>query len=184
MAPVKNFKTKNMHIYICEVCGEAHVGSEKPFHCSFCGAKGGFLKLGSEADPIVNRPQEIGEVSRKNLLTALQLEKDAAEIYTCMAGKAENYEIQAMYKRLAKIELEHAVAIDKLLNEPAPVLETEQCSAEMVENFQRTIALEKNATALYAQFAKEAEERDIKIFFGALAIVEREHIELIEGYLK
>lgn len=173
-----------MQTFICEICGEAYVGSEKPFHCPFCGAKGGFLKLGAEADPIINHPQEISEVSRKNLLTSLQLEKDAAEIYTCMAGKAPNHELKAMYKSLAKVELEHAVVIDKLLGEPGPVLETEECSTEMVENFQRTIALEKNATDLYARFAKEAEERDIKIFFTALAIVEKDHIELIETYLK
>jgi rubrerythrin len=172
-----------MKTFICQICGEAHIGSEKPHQCPFCGAADNFLKIGAESSPVVNRKQEIGEISRKNLLASLQLERDASALYTCMAGKAEVYEIQAMYKRLARIEMEHAVAINKLLGEAAPVPEVKECSAEMVENFKQTIELEKNATSLYAQFAKEATEQDVRIFFTALARVEREHIELIENYL-
>jgi hypothetical protein len=43
-----------------------------------------------------------------------------------------------------------------------PEINPESCSEEEVENFQKTLELEDHASSLYAQFAKEAEERHIR----------------------
>jgi len=173
-----------MKTYICQICGDAYIGTEKPADCPFCGAPRNFIKEGKEINPIVAQKFEIGEISKKNLMATYDLEIRASTIYTCMAGKGKTYEIQKMFKRLAKIELEHAVIVTKLLNMPAPEIKTETCSEEDIENFQKTTELETHATDLYKQFAKEAGETNIRILFTALSQAEQGHIELMKNYLQ
>ncbi len=172
-----------MKTYICEICGDAYLGTEAPSKCPFCGADKNYIKPGSEASPVFLREGEISEQSKKNLLETLDLEMRANAIYLCMAGKAISYEIEKMYKRLAKVELEHATIVTKFLKIEMPQSLVEQCSDEDVENFKKTIELEEHAAGLYLKFARESEEQKIKIFFTALAKVENEHIELIKNYL-
>lgn len=172
-----------MNTYICQICGDAYIGEECPKNCPFCGARKHYIKLGSEANPIVNQNIEIGEVSKVNLKKTYDLEVKASAIYACMAGKAKTYEIKAMYKRLAKVELEHAVIVTKLLKTERPEIGVEICSDKDMENFKKTIELEENASNLYAQFAGVAEEDNIRILFTALMQVESDHIALIKNYL-
>lgn len=206
-----------MRTYICQICGDAYLGVEKPKNCPFCGAREHFMKLGSEATPIVhphtnleklnslsintssstspvinsndkigegvNNKVELSELSGANLQEALGLELRANLIYLCMAGKAKKYEIKAMFKRLAKVELEHAMIITKIMDIAMPKVEDQTCSDEELENFQKTVALEDHASELYARFAKEATEQDVRILFTALNQVELDHIELIKNYL-
>lgn len=172
-----------MKTFICEICGDAYLGSEAPSKCPFCGADRVYIKPGSEASPVLNREGEIGEISKKNLMETLDLEVKANAIYLCMAGKASTYELQKMYKRLAKVELEHATIVTKFLGVEMPEGLTEECSNEDVENFKKTLELEDHASGLYKKFAGEAEEARVKIFFTALMKVEAEHIELINNYL-
>ncbi|MDO9231712.1 MAG: ferritin family protein [bacterium] len=185
-----------MKLYICEICGDAYIGEEKPTDCPFCGAKNNFIKNADEAKPIVNekipastrgddrsstRGGDISELSQKNLLETLALETRANAMYLCMAGKASEYKIKAMYKRLAKVELEHAVIVTKLLGIVMPEMKAETCADENQENFQKTIELEDHAVELYKKFTSEATEPNIRKFFGALMQVEAGHIELIKN---
>lgn len=170
-----------MNLYICEICGDAYIGTDKPSDCPFCGAKNNFIKLASEAQPIVNIKSEISEQSRKNLMETLALETGANAIYLCMAGKAQEYKFMKMYKRLAKVELEHAIIVTKLLGIEMPQINPETCADDLKENFSRTIELEDHATELYKKFTGEATEEHIRKFFGALAQVEQGHIELIKS---
>jgi rubrerythrin len=172
-----------MKTFICEICGDAYIGSEKPKNCPFCGARECFIKLGSEAKPIVNEKIDLSEQSIKNLKATYDLEVKAVAIYNCMAGKAKTYEIKAMYKRLAKVEMEHAVITTKLLGTDKPVIGKEICGDEDIENFKKTIELEENANNLYTKFMQEAEEGNIRILFTALSQVESDHIKLIKNYL-
>lgn len=172
-----------MKTYICQICGDAYIGHDKPSDCPFCGAPGNFIKEGKEAKPIVNEKIEISELSGRNLEETLALELRANAIYLCMAGQAKSYEIKAMYKRLAKVEMEHAVICTKLMGIAMPKVGDQACSEDEIENFKKTIELEEHATSLYAQFAKEATENNIRIFFTALTQVEADHIKLIINYL-
>lgn len=172
-----------MQTYICQICGDAYLGEGRPTECPFCGAPDNFIKPAKEARPIVNDKIEISGISRKNLQETYDLEVKASAIYTCMAGKAKTYEIKAMFKRLAKVELEHAVIATKLLGNPAPVVAPQECADEDVENFQETVKLEKHATEVYAKFLQEATETNIRILFNALNQVEADHIKLMENYL-
>lgn len=172
-----------MKTFICEICGDAYLGKEKPKNCPFCGAEENFIKDGNAALPVLKRDGEIGEKSKKNLLTTLDLEMHAYSLYLCMSKNADTYEIEAMYKRLAKVELEHASIVCKLLGVEKPEVKIVECSQSDVDNFKKTTELEKNATHLYHEFTKEAEETRIKIFFSGLAKAEEDHIELIKNYL-
>lgn len=172
-----------MKTFICEICGDAYIGEEKPKNCPFCGAREHFIRNGAEAVPIVTKNFEIGEVSRRNLEETLKLEMHANAVYLCMAGKTKTYEVKAMFKRLAKVELEHANIVCKLMKISVPENNSELCSDEDIENFKETIKLEENASSLYAKFAQEASEQDIKMLFTALTQAETDHIVLIKKYL-
>lgn len=172
-----------MKLYICEICGDAYLGVEKPSDCPFCGAKGNFIKLGSDAQPVSEVKAEISELSKKNLLETLALETRANAIYLCMAGQAKDYQIVKMYKRLAKVELEHATIVTKLLKMALPEIRPEECSTEDVENFKKTIELEDHAVELYKKFAGESGEVHVRKFFGAIMQAEMGHIDLIKNYL-
>ncbi len=170
-----------MKTYICEICGDAYLGEGKPTSCPFCGARQAFIKEGKDAKPVVEVKEELSELTKKNLQETLQLEIDANVLYLCMAGKTNSYEIKQMYKRLAKVELEHAVICTKLLEIPMPELASKQCGDQDLENFQKTLELEDHAATLYAQFAKESTEKHVKIMFTALNQVEADHIILIKN---
>lgn len=172
-----------MKTFICEICGDAYLGSEAPSKCPFCGADKNFIKNGFEADPVFRREGEIGKKSKGSLIKTLNLEMEAQAIYLCMASHADSYEINKMYKRLAKVELEHATIVSKLLDIDLPESPEKKCGHEDIENFKKTIYLEEKATALYKKFATEAKEQKVKIFFTALTNVEAEHIDLIKEYM-
>jgi rubrerythrin len=172
-----------MNLFICEICGDAYIGHDMPSDCPFCGAKNNFMKLADEAKPIINEKGEISELSRKNLMETIDLETTASAIYSCMAGKAKEYKIMKMYKRLAKVELEHAIIVTKLLSIAMPEINPEACSDEDAENFKKTIELEDHATQLYKKFASESGEEHLRKFFGALMQVEESHIKLINKFL-
>jgi len=171
-----------MKTYICQICGDAYIGEEVPSDCPFCGAPGNFIKSGDESNPIIKQEIELSALSEENLMKTYELEVHAAALYLCMAKKGSTLEIQQMYKRLGKIELEHAEIVTKILKMPAPELEDEECSDQDLENFKQTEELEISAVTLYRQFAKEAEEQPIKILFTALAKAEEGHIELMKNY--
>ena len=172
-----------MKTYICEVCGDAYIGSDKPKNCPFCGADEQYIKNGNEADPIVTGVYDLDDITKKNLETTLALELNATALYICMAGKAKTYEIKAMYKRLSKVEKEHASICKKILKLETIEVPERNCDEDTEENFKKTIALEKNASDLYGRFAEETENSRIKTMFIALAQVEKGHVELIERYL-
>lgn len=173
-----------MKTWICEICGDAYIGDEKPHNCPFCGARMAFIKAGNEAKPVTEVKTELSELTIKNLKETLDLEMNANAIYLCMAGKAGSYEIMKMYKRLAKVELEHAIICTKLMQISLPDMHGELCSDQDIENFQKTLELEDHAAGLYARFAKESVEQNVKIMFTALNQVETDHIALIKNYLK
>lgn len=138
--------------------------------------------MGKEYTPLLELAGSLSELSRKNLEYSLELEKTAWGIYTCMAEYADSYEIEAMYKDLAKVEREHAYIIAKMLKQEHPKIHKEICSEDDKENFKKTIELEDNAVQKYRQFAKEAKEQAVRILFTALVQVEQGHSELIRGY--
>jgi len=172
-----------MKTFICQICGDAYLGEEKPKNCPFCGAREIYIKKGKEANPIVEIKGGLSQISVNNLKETLDLEMRATAIYLCMTRKANSYEVMKMFKRLAKVELEHAVICTKLLKIEMSENISESCAETDVENFQKTFELEDHAANLYREFAKSSPEQHIKIMFTALNQVEQDHIILVKNYL-
>ena len=56
---------KNMKTYICEICGDAYLGADKPSECPFCGVNGNYIKNGAEAQPLFAREEDLSEETKK-----------------------------------------------------------------------------------------------------------------------
>jgi rubrerythrin len=68
--------------------------------------------------------------------------------------------------------MEHATIVTKLLGKDAPVIKEQECSNDLKVNLEQTVKLENDASMLYKQFARQAMEERIRIFFAALTQVE------------
>lgn len=169
-----------LKVFRCWICGETYLGEEKPTDCPYCGADQEFLKLGEEyEEPDV----ELTEISKKNLEEALELEVDNATFYYCAYRRAEGPKTEGMFKRLAKVEAEHAEAICTYLGieEPDINKKSEDCSYHLPDNLEDAHSREDRAIKHYRKFASEAEEPRVKEFFEALVEIEGDHLELHES---
>ncbi len=172
-----------LKVFRCWICGETYLGEEKPTDCPYCGADEEFLKPGEEYElPDV----ELTETSRKNLEEALELEVDNATFYYCAYNKAEGPKTEGMFKRLAKVESEHAEAICLFLDIEEPEIDKhiDKCAEELPDNLEDAHARESRAIKHYRKFAEEAEEPRVKELFEALVEIETDHLELHEGELE
>lgn len=174
-----------MKIYRCNICGDVFIGREMPSECPFCGVKNIYLTLGSEWSD-KNQGVELTPISQKNLMAALDLELHATAFYNCVSQQAEKMELQSMFKGLAKVELEHAFAISKLLRIPKDQLikMTDQCNKDAKAMLEETRSREDNAVKEYVRGAQEAVEERVKEIFVALAAVEKGHLILVEEIIK
>lgn len=172
-----------MKVYRCRICGETYLGEEAPDKCPFCGVAHSFLVLGSEwVDE--NEGLELTEVSKKNIEAAVELEVGNSRFYLCAAGaaKGKDNELEGMFKRLAKVEREHASLLSKMLGTKAPEIINEplECSVEDLKNIAESKQRETNAVEHYTQFLSEATEQRVRTVFGSLVSVEKTHLELDE----
>ncbi len=169
-----------LKVFRCWICGETYLGEEAPTDCPYCGADEEFLKPGEE---YVEPDVELTEVSKKNLESALDLEVDNATFYYCAYNNADDPRSEGMFKRLAKVESEHAEAICKFLKIEEPDIEKQSkgCSHKFEDNIEEAHGRESRAIKHYTKFAKEAEEPRVKEFFEALVEIESDHLELHEG---
>lgn len=122
---------------------------------------------------------ESSEKSRKNILDAIDLEVDNAKFYACASRKTKDEQEAAVFKRLGKIEAEHAEALAEVLDIPEKEIpEYEECSEEASTNYREANEREERAIKSYSRFASEAEEPIIKELFEAIVKIERDHLDL------
>ena len=167
-------------VYRCKICGEGYIGDSSPTHCPFCGAHEEYIvPAGEWSWPEV----ELTEVSRKNLAAALELEVSNSEFYFCAARKASNEADQVMFKRLAKVEREHADTIVKLLKSGGHEIQKdkEMCSDADVDNLRESNERETRAIAHYSKFLTDATEERVREVFTAIIEIEKDHLDLSEG---
>ncbi len=169
-----------MHFYRCLICGEVYMGDGIPSHCPFCGARPVNLVPN---DQWVDENKDLGELSAisvENLQKALQLEVNNAPFYVDAMNKAQNTELQGMFKYFSKIETEHASVIRKILrcDLPQPEHSKEVAVDDDLENIRAAHAREKEATRFYADAAKQAVEPRVKKVFLSLTEIESDHVKL------
>ncbi|MBW3013913.1 ferritin [Candidatus Woesearchaeota archaeon] len=173
-----------IEVFRCLICGETYLGSKKPSNCPFCGAHSKYLiKASLYKDQF---KVKIGSVSKKNLRQTLQLEMSSAEFYLCASKVTKNLELQGMFKRLSKVEYEHADAVCKYLRIKQPALKysKKSCFPKDMKNLMDAHRREDHAIRLYRQFQKEAKEPNMKRLFTALVQIETDHLKLLEKKMK
>lgn len=169
-----------MKVFKCKICQEGYLGDEAPTHCPFCGAHRPYMIMASDFEI----PEyALTAVSKKNLKEALSLEVSNAEFYFCAAERANNMADATMFKRLGKIESEHASTIVKELKIPLPDISKNKnmCNSKNVENLRESNQREANAITHYSKFLKEATEERIKEIFTAIIEIEKDHLSLTKG---
>jgi rubrerythrin len=173
-------------VFRCRICGDPYIGSDAPMQCPFCGAPQRFFVEAQDWNPDEFNVT-LSEMSKKNLEAALQLELDNAAFYDCAKNAAEkegdHYSL-AKFKALMKVEREHASAISKFLKISRPELEKQACNANSKVNSKEGWKREDRAIKAYSTFEKQATEKRLKEFFGALVEIETDHIDLHAKNLK
>lgn len=163
--------------YRCEICGETYLGAKRPENCPFCGAHKQHLKTLEHYKLL--KPENLGEKSGENILAAIELEVDNAKFYYCAARTCTDKNEASVFKRLGKVEAEHAEALAKLMDiTPREIPQYDECPPETEKIYKEAHTREDRAIKHYSKFAAEAEEPEIKKFFEALVEIEKDHLAL------
>jgi rubrerythrin len=168
-----------MKMYRCRICGETYLGSEKPSHCPFCGAHVEFMLDTTEYPEDINDVQ-LTEVERNDVMQAIELERSNTRFYLAMAQHHDDPRLSSAYKRLAKVEAEHASLFCKLakVSKPADLVEPSEAAEDWCVNIEDSIAREQRASRFYAEVVGRATNERIQEVFGAVSAIEADHIEL------
>lgn len=170
-----------MQVFKCKICEEVYLGKEKPTNCPYCGAHSDRIILAKDW----KKPEiELTQISRENLEKALKLEVDNASFYLCASQKAEKQKNKDMFKRLSKVEKEHAEVISKALGTEEPEIKPEVCSSDTKKNLKSASRRENRATRFYSQALGEANEDRVREIFSALVEVEEDHLTLLAAESK
>jgi len=170
-----------MKTFRCTICGEVYVGENKPSDCPFCGAGSKYIKDIREVEgKEIFAVDKLSDESRRNLITALNLEISNASFYKCASENSASEYMRALFKRLAKIEKEHADIIRKFLDLEAIKWQEEECSTLDIENLRNAEQREDDAVKFYKKAMSEAKEAKISSFFKILAEVEEGHLEILK----
>jgi len=166
-------------MYRCRICGETHLGYDRPSNCPFCGAHAELIVLASEFPAGINDVQ-LTEAERADVLEAIELERSNARFYRAMAAHRDNDALSSAYKRLATIEAEHCSVFSKLAGvaKPADLLEPSEASEDWCANIDESLAREQKASRFYAGVVERATGERIKEVFAAVSAVEADHIDL------
>lgn len=169
-----------MNVFKCRICHEGYLGDEPPTHCPFCGAHQQYIV---DAMDFYIPEYTLTEISRHNLQKAFVLEKYNAEFYFCAAARADNVHDATMFKRLAKIESEHAEVIIRELNITPIEIRQDQdvCSIQNIYNLEKSHCLEMFAINNYYEYLQMAVEERIIEVFTAIIEIENDHLSLSEG---
>ncbi len=176
-----------MNMHRCRICGEMYLGSEAPSQCPFCGAHRQHMVAPQEYPDRINDIDPT-EVERADLEAAIEVERSNTRFYLGMAQRKDNDTLRSAYKRLSRIEAEHCSLFCKLLGteKPADIGEPGETTGSWTSDIEDSVARETRAKALYIEFAARATSERLREVFGAVAVVENDHLELddiAKGYV-
>jgi rubrerythrin len=171
-----------MEVYRCRFCGETHLGLGSITNCPFCGAHKKYMVPISEWKD-ENVGVEYGELTKKNLETALDVEIGNTSFYLVASKAAETTEAQGIFKRLSKVELEHAEVFAKLLKVDLPPHQALESKGSDEANFEESFKRESIAINHYDKSAAETVEPRVREIFKILIGVEKDHLRLDKNRL-
>ncbi|MBL7054204.1 ferritin [Candidatus Woesearchaeota archaeon] len=169
-------------LWRCEICGDPYIGETAPDNCPFCGAHKNYIKDVKQAE--VNFDVELNEKDKANAEHALQVEVSNAAFYFCAAKKTEDAEGKLLFKALGKVEAEHASIWRKILKLDTVPGGNDSCNESNKENLEESHSRETKAIEFYKKAAAESENQKVKQLFGALVVVETDHLKLSEERLE
>lgn len=174
-----------MKLYRCLICGDPYMGNEKPTNCPFCGAPEEYLVTGREWVDENLGITELTEVSRGNLVRALQLEVNNSAFYRDAMNRTKNIELQGIFKYLSKVEAEHASTIRKIIKGelPPPEPGKEAATDDDHKNLELAMERESNAKKFYEESGQAAIEPRVKRVFEAISRIENDHVGIEKGLL-
>lgn len=170
-----------VRLWRCEICGDAYIGDDAPSNCPFCGVKKEHIK--EFRDAVVSHDLTLSEKDRDYAKKALTLEESNASFYFCAAEKVDNAEGKKLFKRLAKVEAEHASVWKKVLKTREASQAEDQCSADYVQDLKDSHQREERAIGFYRKAAEEADDEKMREIFSAFVEVEEDHLALSEERL-
>ncbi len=112
----------------------------------------------------------------------LRIEVSNATFYKYSSQNVDSTRWKAIFKALSKVEAEHADLVAKLLKVSVPAPESADQHGESDLNVikEKAHAREVRATEHYKKSLAEATEPRVQEVFGALQLIESEHIVLTE----
>lgn len=172
-----------MKSYRCTICGEVFIGSKSPSHCPFCGVRQRYILNSEEVNGAeIFMIKSISDESRKNLIMALNMETSNASFYKCSSENSESEEFRALFKRLAKIEREHANIISKFLDLDAVEFNEQECSHYDNENLETALESTKEIVKFYKVASIESRESKISNLFKAIGEVEESCYKMLSSF--
>ena len=169
-----------MRVFRCKLCGDAYIGEAIPTHCPFCGAPSKYIIPAENWAESQEEVKELSDQSRENLEKALKIELSNTGFYQAASKATQDQLIFAMFKRLSKVELEHAKTIANVIK-PSPWEIKEEPAGSDQENIQDAIQREERATKLYGQALAQTTEPRVREIFQILIEVESTHTNLLES---
>jgi rubrerythrin len=124
----------------------------------------------------------LNESDLEKCRAALGFEISNWTFYKCCADKAENIFNQAIFKRLAKQEMEHAEVLARMMGEQMPGFTQENCPDNDKDKFEEAHLREHRAIKYYLQAATEGQDPRVREIFRALAEIETEHLQISNVY--
>ncbi len=170
-------------LFRCKICGDPYIGEAPPTRCPFCGAPAEFIVEAKDFKETFD--VKLNAKDKANAEHALEVEISNASFYFCAANKTKDEEGKQLFKALGKVEAEHAAIWKKILKlDKISIPTSDDCSTENKKDLEESHAREERAIKFYKTAAKESEHPRMKQIFGALVLVETDHLKLSEQRLK
>ena len=150
-------------------------------YCPFCGVNKEYLSENSEIIEV--KTNLFDEKTLQILDHAVKLELFNGDFYRTAASKAKDNEIKKMFEALSVIETFHSKVHQRL----GGFTKAPELNKVSYDNYNSDSALlklakqqEEHAISYYEKYKNEVNDNNLVAIFEALAIVEREHIILVE----
>ena len=169
-----------MTVLCCRICAAPYLGSTKPTHCPFCGARQRHLVAAADF-----RPTGVAELTKKsieNLTRVLEMKVGNSAFFRGAAKVADTEEGKALFRALSRIEAEQAGILCRLLavERPEELLETGECSPSHKENLAEARKRGERGVNLCRRFAEEAEEERVREVLAAFVETGEDHLGLTD----
>jgi rubrerythrin len=164
----------------CQLCGETYLGEQVTDRCPYCGALG--RQLVEAAEWVDYGRLDLSPEDQQETRTALGFEIANTTFYRAAAKKAETVFTAAIFKRLAKHELEHAELLARALGEELPDFKEEECPDSDRDKFAEANLRETRAIKHYLYVAARAGSPRLREVFRALAEIETQHLQVSNLY--